>query len=352
MIRVLIVEDSPVARETLLFLINSTKDIRVVSVAHNGKEAIVAAIDKKPDVIVMDINMPKMNGFQAAREIMEKSPRPIIIVTASYDVKDVSTVFKALEAGAVAIKPKPFGIKRKDTDEIANDLLRTIRIMSEVKVVRRKHGNIFKHNEKEIEKTDEIQTQVDSESIYKALIIGASTGGPQVIMEILSNLPQNFKLPVLIVQHISAGFIEGFVEWLNTVSKLPVNIAVNNEPLIPGKVYVAPDDFHLGVNKACNKIILSQSPKENGLRPAVSYLFRNARDTFREDCIAVLLSGMGKDGAMDLKLLRDTGAITIVQDEESSVVFGMPGEAVKLDGASFILNQNKIANKIIELLNN
>ncbi len=166
-----------------------------------------------------------------------------------------------------------------------------------------------------------------------AVLIGASTGGPPVIQTILSGLKKNLPVPVLIVQHISSGFLKGMVEWLQHTTALPVRIAADREVLLPGHVYFAPDDLHMGVTRG-GIVSLSRTEPENGSRPSVSHLFRSARKVYGEKLVGVLLTGMGKDGAYELKQMKEHGAVTLVQDRESSVVYGMPGEAVRIDAAT------------------
>lgn len=349
MIRILLVEDSLVSKEYLLYLISRENDLKVIATASNGKEAVELALKYKPDVITMDINMPKLNGFQATREIMEKSPIPIIIVTASWDPKHVSTTFQALEAGAVSVIPKPLGSGHRDSEKMKKDFINTIRIMSEVRVVRRikKQPQVTMNANKQT--LNHIQDFNTYNKEYKIAAIGASTGGPQIIQQILNDLPENFLLPILIVQHIASGFVDGFIDWLNTTTKLKVKIAEEGEMPMPGFVYLAPDDYHLGILKTSRTIKLSKEGKENGLRPAVSYLFRSVSEAYSEQAIGILLTGMGKDGSEELGLMKNNGALTIAQDEETSIVFGMPGEAVKIGAVNLVLDPKSIANKLIEI---
>jgi len=176
----------------------------------------------------------------------------------------------------------------------------------------------------------------------KVVAIGASTGGPPAIETILSGLPKDFPVPLLIVQHIAAGFVQGFADWLANSTGLPVKIAAQGEQLLPGRAYIAPDDLQMGVENG-GRIILSSSGPENGLRPSVSWMFRSVGEVFGKNAIGVLLTGMGKDGAQELKRMKEKGAVTIVQDKESSIVYGMPGEAVAIDAAAYVLSPVRIA---------
>ncbi len=336
MIKVLVVEDSPVVREFLVHILSADPGIRVVGTAHDGEEAIEAIARTRPDVITMDVHMPKMNGLDATRRIMETCPTPIVVVSGSTDLREVATTFEAMEAGALAVLRRPAGLGHPDHEATARELVQTVKLMSEVKVVRRwsrvRRDSVARP----------VQARLDhAPGKVKIVALGASTGGPPVLHTILSQLPEDFPVPVLIVQHMAAGFVRGFIEWLAQSSRLPVYLAAHGEPLLPGHVYVAPDELQMKVERG--RIVLTREPPENGLRPSVSYLFRSVAEAYGGDAVAGLLSGMGRDGAAELKLLKDTGAFTFAQDKDSSVVHGMPGEAIRLDAAMFILPPEKIA---------
>lgn len=343
MIKVLVVDDSPVSRELLVYVLNSDPEIKVIGTAHNGEEALKAIGHEKPDVITMDIIMPKMDGLEATRVIMETNPIPIIIVTSSFNLREVDFSFKATEVGALTLVQKPRGIGHPSHEKDAKELIRVVKLMSEVKVVKRwpdirKAALVSGKAVDAGRRSDEI----------KIVAIGASTGGPPVVQIILSTLPKNFPLPILIVQHMAEGFMTGFVEWLNHTSAIPVHVAVHNTMAQGGVVYVAPDGAHMAV-AANGRITLVNDAPENGLRPAVSYLFRSVLHAYGSHAIAVLLTGMGKDGAVELKLMRERGALTVAQNSESSVIFGMPGEAVKIDAARYILAPEEIASLLISI---
>lgn len=336
-VKVLVVDDSAVTRELLVHILNSNSGIRVIGTAQNGEEALKAVQHEKPDVITMDIIMPKMDGFETTRSIMETNPMPIIIVTSSLNLREVGVSFRATEVGALTLVQKPKGIGHPSHDKDAKELIRTVKLMSEVKVVRRwpdrrKEAPVSGSAADAGKKSDEISI----------VAIGASTGGPPVVRKILSGLPKDFPLPVLIVQHMAEGFVAGFVEWLNQTSAIPVHVAVHNAEAFGGHAYVAPDNVHMMVEKG--RICLVNDGPENGLRPAVSYLFRSVTNAYGRRAVGILLTGMGKDGAAELKALREKGAITIAQDRESSVIFGMPGEAVTIDAARYILSPEEIVS--------
>jgi len=346
MIKVLIVEDSQVVREFLTYVLSSDPDIQVIGTASNGEEAIRAVQDKRPDIVTMDINMPKMDGFEATRIIMETTPIPIVIVSASWDPRELEKTFQAMEAGALAAVRKPVGVAHPDYKDQAEELIQTIKLMSEVKVVRR-HSRI-KHG-KGIPAGLAVKDLIPLTTDVKVVAIGASTGGPPVIEKILSKLSKDSCAPLLIVQHIAPGFVQGFADWLASSCRIPVKIATGHEFPLPGHAYIAPDGVHMGMDTS-GRIVFEGSEPENGLRPAVSYLFRSVAKVFGKNIVGVLLTGMGKDGAYELKMMKEKGAITIAQDEESCVVYGMPGEAVNLNAATYVLSPPKIAELLAELL--
>jgi two-component system, chemotaxis family, protein-glutamate methylesterase/glutaminase len=334
-IKVLIVDDSQVARMLLEHVLNSSLHIEVIGAVNDGQAALdfLETSTRRPDVVLMDIYMPRLDGFEATRRIMESHPLPIVICTAAADPLELAIVFRSMEAGAVACVNKPLA---SANEPYARNLLETVRLMSEVKVVRR------------WPRLRSVPTPAAPkiQSFRRIVGIGASTGGPPVLQTILSGLPKDFPAPLLIVQHIAQGFISGMVEWLNQTTGLHVHIAAHRSNPLPGHAYIAPDDFHLGINGE-GLMVLAREPHENGLRPAVSYLFRSLADTCGAKAVGVLLTGMGKDGASELKHMQDRGSFTIAQDRETSIVHGMPGEAIALGAATQVLPAERIASALI-----
>lgn len=338
-IKVLIVEDSATVCLYLKRIFQNDKELDVVGLAKNGLEAVRMVDSLKPDVVTMDIEMPIMDGLQATRNIMKTNPVPIIIVSTHWDPKKVEKTFLALRAGAVATVQKPRGPGQEGALDDVTELIGTIKIMANVKVVRR-FGH-YEHHEKEAAEIFAPQ-KLPAQRRTDVVAFGASTGGPPVLQTILSSIRPDFELPILIVQHITPGFLEGMIDWLGKISKLPLHIPRHDEKMIGGHVYFAPDNVHMGL-KRDGRIFLSNAKPENSVRPSVSFLFRSILESFPRTSLAVLLTGMGKDGAVELKFLRDNGAITVAQDQESSLIFGMPGEAKKLDAASYYMKPTDIA---------
>jgi two-component system chemotaxis response regulator CheB len=346
MIKVLIVDDSRVVQEFLTHLFHSDPGFRVVGVADDGEDALQAVKEKRPDVITVDINMPGMDGYEATAAIMESVPTPIVIVSGSLRSKEADSVFRAMEAGALAVVFRPPGIGHPDHEAGARELLQTVRLMSEIKVVR--------HIRKRARELSPLPTvPMDLSRVFpeiQAVAIGASTGGPPVLQQILSGLPRDFPVPVFLVQHIASGFDKGFAEWLSATSRLPVHIASHGKDSLPGHCYIAPSDVHLGVVGSVRmRMALSDQAPENGTRPSVSWLFRSVAKALGPRAVGVLLTGMGRDGAEELKGMREIGAVTIAQDKKSSVIHGMPGEAIKLGAATYVLPPEGIVSLLSTL---
>jgi two-component system chemotaxis response regulator CheB len=346
-IKVLIVEDSAVARDLLTRILSSVPEIRVMQCVNNGLEALAVLAECLPDVITMDIHMPGLDGYEVTRRIMETQPVPIIIVSSAYNPDDVTQTFRAMEAGAVAAVEKPPGPGAPDHERMARTLTDMVKAMAEVRVVKR-----WPHARASVRAVAPAAPRIESSgpsSDVQIVVIGASTGGPPVIEMILSALPKPFPVPLLIVQHISSGFVQGLAEWLTQRTGIPVCVAEDGDRAQPGRAYLAPDGSHLTVGTG-GRIHCRTGEPENGLQPAVSCLFRSAIASYGRNAVGVLLTGMGRDGANELKLLRDIGGVTIAQDKESSIVHGMPGAAVELGGATHILPPGRIAEVLCELV--
>ena len=341
MINVLVVEDSRVIRDYLVYVLKTDPEIRVMGTADSGEAALEFLGTHRPDAMLMDIHMPGIDGLETTRRIMSSNPVPIVVCTASTQFDQVNTAMSALEAGALAVLKKPMGLGHPDAKNGAAAIINTLKLMSEVKVVRRWNHTAPAATHAAPAFVEPMPR--DAVGHDAAIIaIGASTGGPPALLQILSGLSTAFPTPILVVQHISAGFTDGFAEWLATSSGLPVHVTHGGETPLPGHVYVAPDDHHLRVGPR-GEIETTQDAPYNGLRPSVGVLFRSVAERFGRRAIGVLLTGMGRDGAEELKLMADRGALTIAQDEESCVVFGMPGEAIRLGAARFVFPPQKIA---------
>ena len=340
-IDVLVVEDSPTVREFLVYILHQEPTIRVVSTAGDGEEAVKLVQRMKPKVVTMDINLPRMNGFEATRCIMEIQPTPVILVTGQWDPGDVEITRRAAQAGAQAVLSRPRSLGHDTFETSVKELVQMVKLMSEVKVVRRwprlRRGLASDTTPPVLERDAEIDIQ--------AVAIGASTGGPAVLRALFSGLPQAFPAPIPLVQHMAPGFVQSFSEWLAQFTPLTVQIARYGDTLLSGHIYIAPDGYHMVVGRS-GCVVLDRGEPEQGARPSVSVLLRTIARVFGKHAMGILLTGMGKDGVSELKTLRDLGAVTLVQDKASAVVHGMAGEAIKCDAATFVLPPHGIATML------
>jgi len=340
-VSVLIVDDSPSMRLLLNHVLELDPRIQVLAVVNDGETAVsmLQSGSVRPDVVLMDIHMPGLDGFEATRRIMESAPLPIVICTATADPQELQIAFRSMEAGAVACVEKPVGYEDPQFESTVQNLQTTVRLMAEVKVIRR-------WAKPRLARPGPVLAPGPRNNLPRVVGIGASTGGPPVLQSILSGLPRDFGAPLLIVQHIARGFLPGMVEWLNQTTGIHVHVAAHGAIATPGHAYIAPDDFHLGVTSSA-RMTLTREPPEGGLRPAVSCLFRSLAENIGANAVGVLLTGMGRDGADQLKSMRDRGSCTITQDRESSVVHGMPGAAIEIGAAVHILPADRIAGALI-----
>ena len=342
--RVLLVDDSPMISKLLAAMLEDVPDIQVVGQAADGQEAIRMAMRLRPDVITMDIRMPRMDGLEAIRHIMRVHPTPIVVVSSSVYASDYNTAFNAIEAGALTVIEKPKGLGVQDYEAVRDQLITAVRTMSGVTVVSRYEG---------MPRTDGIGPRTALLHAYfvrsvQAIAIAASTGGPPVLMQIFSSLPQDFSMPIIVVQHILPAFVQGFTEWLNSRANLQVSIAREGDQLAPGKVLIAPGEAHLTV-MADKTIRLVHSEPVNGQRPSATPMFESVAKVFRSSAIGIVLTGMGEDGADGLEKLGKAGAHIIAQDEASSVVFGMPKAAIQRGIVDEILSPEQIILRLTKL---
>lgn len=340
MLDVLIVEDSAAIRELLSYIIASDPDLRVASAVASGEEALLSVTRLRPSVITMDIHLPGMDGFECTRRIMETQPTPVVVVSGSASVDETAWAFRALDAGALAVVPRPVGVQHPEFCAIKSQLLTTIKLMAEVKVVRRWHA--ARDGNKPASRPKRLSLPpAPAAGRPEIVAMGASTGGPAALRAILAELPATFPLPIVAVQHMTPGFVGGFAEWLGESCSLPVRLARPGAQLVPG-VFIAPDDRHLLIGSG-RRLELAAGPPCNGVRPSIDVLFESVAAVYGARAVGVLLTGMGRDGAKELHGMRNCGAVTIAQDRATSIVYGMPAAAVELGAATFSLNPAQIA---------
>lgn len=338
-IKVLVVEDSYMFRGVLVNGLNSDPGIEVVATANDPFEARDMIIKYNPDVMTLDVEMPKMDGIEFLRKLMPQHPMPVVMVSSLN-----SKVFDALNAGAVDFVNKPTGLTKEQLgDFIKNELIIKIKIASTVKI----------SNLKKIKNGDNKQGQKDEGSVYdkKVLAIGASTGGTEAIYSVLTRL--NSDIPgIVITQHMPPGFTKMFADRLNNQTRLSVKEAATGDIIKPGHVLIAPGDKQMKVVKVGNlyKVECFNGPKVSGHCPSVDVLFESVALACKQEAMGVILTGMGADGAKGLLKMKQSGACTIGQDESSCIVYGMPKVAMELGAVGYQVSLDKIPEKIYTLL--
>lgn len=340
-IRVLIVEDSLVVRELLKHIIGSDPRFAVVGAVESAEEGLQLLDVVEPDVISLDIRLPGMNGLDATLQIMARRPTPIVVVAANVDDDELNIAMNALRAGALAVVEKPVGVTNVAFEAMAARLCTQLAIMSQVKVVRQgiSRGLSFGTAEP-------VLPARKGANGYSMLGIVASTGGPQALVQVLGGL-KGFPLPILLVQHITASFLDGFVSWLGGVTPFDVRIAADGDVPEPGRVYVPPAERHLALR--AGRMVVLDDPPVHSQKPSGSVLLSSmARDLGRR-AIGVVLTGMGNDGADGMADLHKAGAHTIAEDESTCIVFGMPAAAAKLGAVKDMLPLPDIAPRLAQL---
>lgn len=342
-IRVLLVDDSPVALAVLRRMLAASPDMEVVGTALNGREALELIPQVRPTVICTDYHMPVMDGLELTRRVMADFPRPILVIS-SVVGGDPEKVFALLEAGAVDVFPKPRG--GPETGAAAAQLISKVKIVAGVFVFPRPPrepppGPCAAGNAPVGAGTGASTPPV------RIVAIGASTGGPHALQAILPQLPARFPVPVLCVQHISPGFLPGLVDWLAGQCRVKIQVAGSGELLLPGRVYFPAEGTHLLVDRQ-GRLQASREPPVEGHRPSVTVTFRSVAACYGATAVAVLLTGMGRDGGDGMLAIARAGGMTIAQDEASCVIFGMPRQAIDLGAARRVLPPAQIAAALIE----
>jgi two-component system chemotaxis response regulator CheB len=343
-IRVLVVEDSPTARALLVELLRSSPDFEVVGEAENGAEAIERAIALSPDLIIMDVHMPILDGLDATKEIMREAPAPILMVSGSASSSDVAIALSATQAGALMILEKPHSPASPEFKDEAAQFLNMARAMAGVKVVRR--WSLPAMGLAAMKRRTPVPTPTPA---VKLIALGTSTGGPAALHRILIDLPRDLPVPIVVVQHMARGFIDGLAKWLGANVSLAVTSPMHNQQLRPGTVYLAPDDEHLGVTSDL-RAVLSHAGPVSGFRPSADYLFDSCARALGAGLVAVVLTGMGADGADGLRTVKMRGGRVIAQDERTSVVFGMNQQAIERGLADEVLPLDTIGYRLVELV--
>jgi two-component system, chemotaxis family, protein-glutamate methylesterase/glutaminase len=350
MIKILIVDDSPTEVALIQFLVESEKDMEVIGVAKNGKEAIELTAKLKPDLITMDIRMPIMDGLEATRIIMDHNPTPIVVISSMIDDESVHATFPILEAGALTALAKPENVFSPSFAESRAHIIDTLRSLSDIRVVKKplkkKHFLLDKDKKHKIG-----PSKITS---YEIIAMGASVGGPVALKTILTQLSPDFPLPIMVVQHMSSDFIRGFTQWLAANVPLKVKTAVNHEPLEKGTVYVASQHKHMEIERIQEKLVckLVGGAPVSGFCPSITRLLQSIARVSGQRGIGILLTGMSDDGTEGLLELKNAHGLTLIQDQESSIVFGMGAVAQTLNAVDQVMGLQDIASYLTKICTN
>lgn len=338
-VRVVVAEDSVTARHLLVTLLSDDPAIEVVGQAANGLEALDLTRRLRPSVVVMDIRMPVMDGFEATKRIMIEAPTPVVIVTAAANA-EVELGLRAVQLGALTLLPKPTAPGDPAFPAQAARLVSLVKAFSDIKVVRRR---------RDTDVTGPPGRAAAADGTVEIVAVAASTGGPAALYRLLERLPRTNATPFLVVQHISEGFTAGLVSWLSSGTPLPVKVAEHGESLAAGTIYVAAEQRHLEVTDQ-GTVALSNEPAVGGFRPSATVLFRSVAASYGPAAAVVVLTGMGRDGLDGVVAVREAGGRVLAQDEATSVVFGMPGVVVAEGLADVVGPVEVLADRLSGLL--
>lgn len=366
-IRVLVIDDSLLARQMLTEMLNSDADIEVIGTAEDPFDAREKIKSLKPDVLTLDVEMPKMDGVTFLRNLMRLHPMPVVMVS-SLTERGADVTLQALELGAIDFVTKPKLNAAGSLAEYTHEVISKVKMAASVSLSRiEKQVDLVasrpKITPKPITNNGVVPPKLSADVILSAramsgqtssqtvIALGASTGGTEAIREVLTNLPANTPA-IVITQHIPAAFSSPFAKRMDSLSAMTVHEAEEGQVILPGNVYIAPGSHHLLIESIAGKLVcrLNDGPAVNRHKPSVDVMFRSVTQVVGQNAIGVLLTGMGDDGARGLKELQTAGAKTIAQDEKTSVVWGMPGAAVKLDAADFVLGLSEVASKLLALV--
>ena len=344
-IPVLLVQNLAADLEILVRMLTSSPEVKIVGTARNGKEALALIPQVQPAIVCTDMYMKEMDGLELTKQVMARHARPILVISASVQKEDTHNISQLLAAGALDVLPKPKAGLALDYERTRRELLGKIKVLAGVKVFTKRQQHHTHIGAKSSPPTT--KQLINVTTAIRVVTIGASTGGPQALHTILTQLPANFPVPIICTQHISEGFLQGFIDWLAPACKLPVKVAQINEQPLPGTVYFAPERTHLELDSQ-GMFTYLRSPPVDGHCPSVTVTFKAVANFYGRATVGVLLTGMGRDGAEGMRVIAQAGGITIAQDEKSSVVFGMPMEAIALGAVQYILPTHEIAPLLLK----
>ena len=368
-VSVLVVDDSPVQRRFLRTAIDGDPAFRVVGEARNGREAVALVDRLRPSIVLMDLDLPVMNGIEAIERIMASHPTPIVVYSAFVDDSDSPNALAATAAGAVDVVPKASPGEHVGLEDYARDLRGRLRVASRARVITHPRGRLRQSgftkspseaafvtgkpvsNDATKAAAAPVPERIDAlRDPVRLVVIGASTGGPQALAQLFSELPADFEPAVLVVQHMADGFIESLAGWLDELSPLRVTVGESGRKLQPGMVTVAPSGLNLFVHDRRLRVTCEPPPSTQFHVPGIDITFRSVAEAVGSDALGILLTGMGRDGAAGLKALHDRGATTIAQDESTSAVYGMPAAAGALGAVDYELPLPAISSALLALV--
>ena len=343
-IRLLVVDDSAFIRRAVIRMFDGNPDVQVIDVAADGMMAVDMVKELRPDVVTLDVKMPVLDGLSALERIMAECPTPVVMLS-SLTEKGGDNTLKALSLGAVDFVDKSSAGGPMDISVLARELTSKVMVAARVDVGKLKGSDDTRpHAAKGKMSSTSMETEV--------VLIGTSTGGPPALQTVISSLPESFPAPILIVQHMPVGFTASLAERLDRLCPLSVKEAEDEERIAPGTVYIAPAGLQMKLkrNGVELRIQLDHLPADTLHKPSVDVLFESAAAVCGRRSLAFVLTGMGKDGAAELKMLREKGGVTIAQNRESCIVFGMPGEAIRINAADYILDPEEITTVLPKLV--
>jgi two-component system, chemotaxis family, protein-glutamate methylesterase/glutaminase len=349
-IKALVVDDSALMRKIISDMINMEKDMVVIDTARNGEELIEKLKILKPDVITLDVEMPRIDGIQTLNELKKQNLNIPVIMLSSRSRKGTELTMACLELGAIDFVSKPSGSISLDINKVQGELIEKIRIASKKRETKdwanKKLGSF---TSSEISLKERLSSSIVKALKPEALVIGASTGGPRALYTLITKLPKNLGIPVFVVQHMPAGFTKAFADRLNNNSLLKVVEASDEEVILKDVVYIAPGGLHMEISSN-KRILLNKDPSIWGVRPAADKLFLSAAKIYESRLISCVLTGMGKDGAQGTAEVKKRGGITIAEDESTCTIFGMPRAAIETGRVDYIIPIHEIAEKIQKLM--
>ncbi|MCH3964343.1 MAG: chemotaxis response regulator protein-glutamate methylesterase [Clostridium sp.] len=355
-IKVLIVDDSALMRRIISDMVGGEPDMETIGTARNGEDLLEKLSGKYsgenvPDIITLDVEMPKMDGISALKEMHRRNINIPIIMLSSISKEGTKLTMECLDAGALDFVPKPSGSISLDIDKVKDELIKKIKLSYQISRQKNQSGpraESTRTTKKVLhDKTDKHLHEVNGS--IEAIVIGASTGGPKALYSVITKLPKNFGIPTFVVQHMPVGFTKAFSERLDSNSLQKVVEASDNMKIVPDTIYIAPGGFHMEVGQD-RRVHLNKEPAIWGVRPAVDKLFKSAARVYGGNLISVVLTGMGRDGADGTAVIKDSGGITISEDESTCIIYGMPKAAYSTGKVEMVLKLGDITDKLVELV--